>query len=208
MAKKSKGKFASLLRESISNVPEYVPGKTTEQIAAEYGLDSKTIIKLNSNENPRGPSKKVVEAIQNAAKSASRYPSTDASSLRKALVEYTGFPIENIVVSGSGMDGIIDSLNKLFVGPDDEVILPVPTFTYYGISAAALGGTPVFVNRNADFSISADAILSKVTDRTKIIYLCSPNNPTGNVLDIADVQKIAEKSNAIIFIDEAYVEFS
>jgi len=208
MAKKSRGKFASLLKESVSNVPEYVPGKTTEQIAAEYGLDQKAMIKLNSNENPRGPSKKAVAAIQNAAASASCYPSADASNLRQALVKYTGFPVENIVASGPGMDSIIDSLNKLFVGPGDEVIVPVPTFTYYGISAAALGGAPVYVNRNSDFSISADDILAKVTDRTKIIYLCSPNNPTGNVLDPADVQKLAEKSKAIIFIDEAYVEFS
>jgi histidinol-phosphate aminotransferase len=208
MAKKSRGTFASLLKESVSTIPEYVPGKTTEQIAAEYGLDPETIVKLNSNENPRGPSKKAVAAIQKAVASASCYPSADASDLKKALVTYTGFPIENIVASGSGMDSIIDSLNKLFVGPADEVILPVPTFTYYGISAAAHGGTPVYVNRNSDFSIPVDEILSKVTDRTKIIYLCSPNNPTGNVLDRADVQKLAEKSKAIIFIDEAYVEFS
>ena len=206
MAKKSK--YVSLLKESVNNVPAYVPGKTTDQIASECGLDKKTIIKLNSNENPLGPSKKVIKAIQEAAESASCYPSADAFDLRNALAKYTVFPIENIVVSGSGMDSIIDSLNKLFVESSDEVILPVPTFTYYGISAAALGGTPVYVNRNADFSISADDILSKVTDRTKIIYLCSPNNPTGNVLDIADVQKLAENSNAIIFIDEAYIEFS
>ncbi|WNY23660.1 Histidinol-phosphate aminotransferase [Methanimicrococcus hongohii] len=208
MTKKSKEIYASLLKDSVLNVPEYVPGKTTSQIAAAYGLDPNTIIKLNSNENPLGPSKKVIEAIQKEAENASLYPTADASNLRRALTEYTGFPIENIVASGPGMDSLIDALNKLFVGSGDEVIVPVPTFTYYGISAAGLGGVPVHVNLNPDYSLNVDAVLKAVTNKTKIIWLCSPNNPTGNVIAAKDVRKLAEKTNAIIFIDEAYVEFS
>ena len=208
MTKKSKESYASLLKDSVSNVPEYVPGKTTSQIAAEYGLDPETIIKLNANENPLGPSKKAMEAIQREAKNASLYPTADASNLRRALTEYTGFPIENIVASGPGMDSLIDALNKLFIDTGDEVIIPVPTFTYYGISAAGLGGVPVYVHLNEDYSFSADAVLEAVTERTKIIWLCSPNNPTGGVVTAADVCKLAKKSNAIIFIDEAYIEFS
>lgn len=197
-----------MLKDSVSNVPEYVPGKTTSQIVAEYGLDPKTVIKLNANENPLGPSKKVTEAIQREAKNASLYPTADASNLRRALTEYTGFPIENIVAAGPGMDSLIDALNKLFVGDGDEVIIPVPTFTYYGISAVGFGGIPVYVPLNPDYSFNADAVLKAVTDKTKIIWLCSPNNPTGNLVAAEDVVKLAEKTNAIIFIDEAYVEFS
>ncbi|MCL2549382.1 MAG: histidinol-phosphate transaminase [Methanimicrococcus sp.] len=208
MSQKEKEAYASLLNPSVSNVPVYVPGKTTPQIVAEYGLDPKSVVKLNSNENPLGPSPKVTRAVAEAAGSASLYPTADASNLRQALTRYTGFPVENIVASGPGMDSLIDALNKLFIRKGDEVILPVPTFTYYGISAAGLGGVPVCVGLEADYSLNTDKILGAVTDRTKIIFLCSPNNPTGNVVTAADVQKLAEQVNAIIFIDEAYVEFS
>lgn len=208
MAQKSKEVYASLLKDSVLNVPEYVPGKTTSQIVAEYGLNPDTVIKLNANENPLGPSKKVTEAIQKEAENASLYPTADASALRAALAGYTGFPAENIVASGPGMDSLIDGINKLFIGEGDEVIVPVPTFTYYGISAASLGGVPVYVNLNDDYSLNMNAILDAVTEKTKIIWLCSPNNPTGGVVDAEDVRKLAEQTKTIIFIDEAYVEFS
>lgn len=208
MSQKTKEVYTSLLNPSVFNVPEYVPGKTTSQIVAEYGLDPQSVIKLNANENPLGPSPRVKEAIEKTAGSASLYPTADASNLREALVQYTGFPVENIAASGPGMDSLIDALNKLFVGEGDEVILPVPTFTYYGISAAGLGGIPVCVSLEADYSLGADKILAAVTDRTKIVFLCSPNNPTGNVVAAEDVRKLAEETKAIIFVDEAYVEFS
>lgn len=208
MPQKSKEAYASLLNPSVSNIPEYVPGKTTSQIVAEYGLDQKSVIKLNANENPFGPSPKVTRAIEEAAGSASLYPTADASNLRQALTKYTVYPVENIVAAGPGMDSLIDALNKVFIFEGDEVILPVPTFTYYGISAAGLGGVPVYVDLEADYSVNVNKILDAVTDRTKIIFLCSPNNPTGNVIAAADVRKLAEQVNAIIFIDEAYVEFS
>jgi len=208
VSQKAKEAFASLLNPSVSNVPEYIPGKTTSQIAAEYGLDPTSVIKLNANENPFGPSPKVVKAIAEAANTASLYPTADASNLRAALTKYTGFPVDNIVAAGPGMDSLIDALNKLFIREGDEVILPAPTFTYYGISAAGLGGVPVYAGLKADYAVDIDKILKAVTERTKIIFLCSPNNPTGNVIAAADVRRLAEQVNAIIFIDEAYVEFS
>ena len=208
MVQKSKDVYTSLLKESVSDIPEYVPGKTASQIAAEYGLKPESVIKLNSNENPLGASVKVADAVRTAAGSASLYPTADASVLRRALTKYVGFPIENIIAAGPGMDSLIDAVSKLFVGVGDEVILPVPTFTYYGISAAGLGGVPVLAELNTDFSLNIENILKAVTDKTKIIYLCSPNNPTGNIVSESDVRKLAEKTNAILFIDEAYVEFS
>ena len=208
MVKKEKESCLSLRKESVSNVPEYVPGKTVSQIAAEYGLDPASVIKLNANENPLGASDKVAAAIVKEASSASLYPTADASDLRKALTAYVGFPIENIVASGPGMDSLIDGLNKIFVGEGDEVIIPVPTFTYYGISASGVGGTPISVSRAPDYSLDVNSILKAVTDKTKIIFLCSPNNPTGEVISESDVRKLAEETNAILFIDEAYIEFS
>ncbi len=208
MTQKPKEVYTSLLKDSVSNIPEYVPGKTTSQIVAEYGLNPDAVIKLNANENPLGTSKKVAEAIRKEAGNASLYPTADASNLRSALAGYTGFPVKNIVASGPGMDSLIDALNKLFIGEGDEVIVPVPTFTYYGISAAGLGGVPVYVNLNDDYSLDTGAVLKAVTEKTKIIWLCSPNNPTGSIVTAEDVRKLAEQTKAIIFIDEAYVEFS
>jgi len=208
MVKREKESYLSLRKESVSNVPEYVPGKTASQIAVEYGLDPASVIKLNANENPLGASDKVAAAIAKEASSASLYPTADASDLRKALTAYVGFPIENIVASGPGMDSLIDGLNKIFVGEGDEVIVPVPTFTYYGISASCVGGTPISVSRAPDYSLDVNSILNAVTDKTKIIFLCSPNNPTGEVISESDVRKLAEETNAILFIDEAYIEFS
>lgn len=207
MTRKSNEEYTSLLKETVFDVPEYVPGKTISQIAGELNLNSETLIKLNANENPLGASPKAVQAIQQAAGEASLYPTADASALRRALSEYTGFAPENIVASGPGMDSLIDGLNKLFVGSGDEVIVPVPTFTYYGISAAAAGGKAIFVPLNPDYSLNTQAVLEAVTDKTKIIWLCSPNNPTGNVIAPEEIHKLAQ-TGAIVFIDEAYVEFS
>ncbi|WP_338100171.1 histidinol-phosphate transaminase [Methanolapillus africanus] len=195
------------MNKSVESVPEYVPGKSTAQVAAEYGLNPKKIIKLNSNENPLGPSKKVQKAIRKSAAAASLYPIADASNLRYSLSNYTGFPKENIMAAGPGMDSIIDGMNKIFVAPGDEVVIPVPTFTYYGISAAGMGGVPVNVMREADYSVSVAKIKEAVTDKTKIIYVCTPNNPTGNVITEAEVRELAQL-NCILFLDEAYVEFS
>ncbi|WNY26135.1 histidinol-phosphate transaminase [Methanolapillus millepedarum] len=200
-------KYQNLMNKSVEAVPEYVPGKSTAQVAAEYGLNTKKIIKLNSNENPLGPSKKVRKAIRKNASAASLYPIADASDLREALFEYTGFPKENIMAAGPGMDSIIDGMNKIFVSPGDNVVIPVPTFTYYGISASAAGGIPVNVTREADFSVNVSKIKEAVTEKTKIIYVCTPNNPTGNIVTEAQVRELAGL-NCILFLDEAYVEFS
>ncbi|WNY27414.1 histidinol-phosphate transaminase [Methanolapillus ohkumae] len=199
--------FQKRMNKFIASVPEYVPGKSTAQIVSEYGLDPKKIIKLNSNENPLGPSKKVQKSIQKNAKAASLYPIADASDLRTELSKHTGLPKEKIMAAGPGMDSIIDGMNKLFAGPGDEVIVPVPTFTYYGISASAGGANPIYVGRKSDYSIDLDKIKEAITPKTKIIYVCTPNNPTGNIVTAADVEELAQLG-CILFLDEAYVEFS
>jgi histidinol-phosphate aminotransferase len=166
------------------------------------------IIKLGSNENPLGPSPKAVKALVDTAPLANIYPSADALELREALSKYTGFPVSNLVASGPGMDGLLDGLCRLMIEKGDEVIVPTPTFAYYELPARACGGKPVFVRRNSDFSLDPEKILKAESSRTKIIFLCSPNNPSGNLLPEADLRKILENTKALVFIDEAYVEFA
>jgi histidinol-phosphate aminotransferase len=197
-----------LIKKEIFDIAEYVPGKSIEEIASTYGLDPASIIKLGSNENPLGPSSKAVQALVDVASCANIYPSADAMELREALSDYTGFPVSNLVASGPGMDGLLDGLCRLLIEKGDEVIVPVPTFSYYELPARACGGKPIFVKRNEDFSLDPKVILKAESSRTKIIFLCSPNNPSGNLLPEAALRTIIESTRALVFIDEAYVEFA
>lgn len=197
-----------LIKKGISDIAEYVPGKSIEEIASAYGLDPASIIKLGSNENPLGPSPKAVQALVDAAPCASIYPSADALELREALSIFTGFPVSNLVASGPGMDGLLDGLCRLIIETGDEVIVPTPTFAYYELPARACGGKPVFVRRDQDFSLDPESVLGAESPRTKIIFLCSPNNPTGNLLPETSLRTIVENTRALVFVDEAYVEFA
>ena len=102
-----------LIKKEIFDIAEYVPGKSIEEIALAYGLEPESIIKLGSNENPLGPSPIAVKALVEAAPGANIYPSADARELREALSKYTGFPVQNIVASGPGMDGLLDGLCRI-----------------------------------------------------------------------------------------------
>jgi histidinol-phosphate aminotransferase len=201
-------RFKELVRPTIKDIKEYVPGKSIEEIAIKYGLDPDTIIKLGSNENPLGASPLAVAAIKKNAGRVHLYPQADTLELRKAIGDHTGYPATNIVVSGNGMDGIFDTMMRLFISQGAESIIPIPTFSYYEIATLANGGKPVFIDRDSDFYISPEKILGKVNKNTRMIFLCSPNNPSGNSITEKDVRKILDSTGAIVFIDEAYVEFA
>lgn len=191
-------------REELKLIPPYVPGKSIEEVKRKYGLDR--VVKLASNENPYGASPRAIEAFRSFA-DFHIYPDPDPEDLRQKIGEYVGFEPDRIVL-GSGMDGVLENLFRMFVNPGDEVIIPVPSFPYYHTLAKVCGAKDVRVSRGKDFKINADEILNAVTERTKIILICSPNNPTGNMEDEETVREIAESCDALIFIDEAYAEFS
>ncbi|MGM0770026.1 MAG: histidinol-phosphate transaminase [Halobacteriota archaeon] len=197
-----------IIKEEIASIAKYVPGKSIDDIVREYGLNPASVIKLGSNENPLGPSPKAVEALMNNAKGISIYPSADARELVEAISEYTGIASDHIVASGPGMDGLLDGLARLVISRGDEVILTTPTFSYYEISARANGAVPVYVQREDDFSIDTEKLIDAITPKTKIIFLCSPNNPSGNVTPEEDIIRISNSTDALVFVDEAYVEFA
>ncbi|MCX9083792.1 MAG: histidinol-phosphate transaminase [Candidatus Methanoperedens sp.] len=201
-------KFETLVRPTVRDIKEYVPGKSIEEIASKYHIDPEKIIKLGSNENPLGPSRLAVAAIKEQIGKVHLYPQSDALELRNAIGAYTGYPAGNIVVSGNGMDGIFDTMMRLFMTPGAESVIPIPTFSYYEIATLANGGKPVFVERDPDFNIELEKIIDKMNENTKMIFLCSPNNPSGNSIPEKDVRKILGSVNALVFIDEAYVEFA
>jgi histidinol-phosphate aminotransferase len=197
-----------LIDEDIRSIPEYVPGKSIEDTARKYGLDPISIIKLGSNENALGPSRKAVQAIVENADKVHLYPSADAGELVEALSMYLGLPASNICATGPGMDGLLDNLMRLIIQEGDEVIIPIPTFSYYEIAARANGASVIYVERKEDFRVDIDAIQKAVSSRTKVIFLCSPNNPSGDIVPEPDIRMLLESFQGLVFVDEAYVEFA
>ncbi|MDK2912206.1 MAG: histidinol-phosphate aminotransferase [Methanolobus sp.] len=197
-----------LVKKEIAGIAEYVPGKSIEEIARKYDLDPASIIKLGSNENVLGPSPKAIGAVTACVKAINIYPSADAFELVEAVSAYTGFPTENICAAGPGMDGLLDNLMRLMISPGDEVIIPLPTFSYYEIAARANGAIPVFVRSGENYAFDIEGILNAESERTKIIFLCSPNNPTGRLVSETDLRRILEHTRGLVFVDEAYVEFA
>ncbi|TKY92246.1 MAG: aminotransferase class I/II-fold pyridoxal phosphate-dependent enzyme, partial [Candidatus Methanomarinus sp.] len=109
---------------------------------------------------------------------------------------------------GAGMDGVVDTLMRMFIQPGTKALISTPTFSYYEIAVRAQGGTPVFIRRSADFSIDTDAVISSIDYSTNMVFLCSPNNPSGNSIPESDLREILDRSDALVFLDEAYVEFA
>ena len=187
-----------MLRSALSQLKPYVAGKGFGEISRKYGLKPETIVKLGSNENPYGPSPRVAEAL--ATISPERYP--EPEELIAGIAGYTGLPEEMIVI-GAGMDGVMDTLTRLFLEKGDRTFIPTPTFSYYEILSITAGATPIFSPRGQQFEITSDVPLE-----TKMAFLCSPNNPTGNVTSEEEVRALLESTKGIVFLDEAYVEFA
>ena len=188
----------SRLRPALSSLKPYVAGKGFGEISRKYGIAPETIVKLGSNENPYGPSPKVKEAL--AGISPERYP--EPEKLLAGLANYTGFP-EDMIIIGAGMDGVMDTLTRLFLEKGDLTFIPTPTFSYYEILSIMAGARPIFSPRGQHHEVSDD-----LPSDVKMAFLCSPNNPTGNVISEDDVRRILESTEAIVFLDEAYVEFA
>lgn len=165
------------------------------------------VLKLSSNENPFGPSPKAIDALRKSAHDMHRYPSTDHAALRKAIADVHGLWSDNIIC-GVGSDEIITFLCQAYAGVGDEVIYTEHGFAMYKISALAAGATPVEVaERNR--VVNVDAILEAAGDKTKLVFIANPANPTGTMISEADVRKLAEglPSHTLLVLDGAYAEF-
>jgi histidinol-phosphate aminotransferase len=194
-------------RDSLAGIEEYVPSKSIEEVVKEYNLDADKVVKLSSNENPLGISPKAIKKITEHMNESHIYPEVCSPDLRCAISEYVGYPIDSIVI-GTGTDGVLDTITRLFVDKNDETVIPIPTFSFYELITRICGGTPRFIARKRDFTIPLEKLMDSVTTRTKIIFFCSPNNPSGNTMREEDVRMIAESVDCIVVIDEAYVEFA
>ncbi|WP_071672908.1 histidinol-phosphate transaminase [Nioella nitratireducens] len=166
-----------------------------------------TPLKLSSNENPFGPSPKAVEAVQAAAGDMHKYPSTDHAALRAAIADVHGLDADRIIC-GVGSDEIITFLCQAYAGPGDEVLYTEHGFLMYKISALAAGATPV-VAPERERCVDVDAILDKVTSRTRLVFIANPNNPTGTMIGGNEVARLADglPENCLLILDGAYAEY-
>lgn len=194
------------VKRSIKEMKEYVAGRSIEEVARSYGIDERDIVKLASNENCLGPSPKAIEAIRATADDVHLYPSVDAIELRAELAKFHRMPVDT-VVTGAGMDGVIETLLRAYLDKDDKSLIPLPTFSYYEIVTRYCSAFPVYSMRKQDFSLDVDDIVKKAGKRTKFIFITTPNNPTGNVTPIDDVRAIVESVKSMVFLDEAYIDF-
>jgi histidinol-phosphate aminotransferase len=156
-----------------------------------------------ANECPLRPSPAVIEAILSAAATANLYPPSD-TELREALGGFCGVAPESIIV-GHGSGEILDLITRVLIGPGDEAILPSPCYAYFVREMRTYQGTPIFVPLGDGWSFDVDAILGAITDRTKLIFLCSPNNPTGNSWTEEGVRAVLDAGIPTI-MDQAYLE--
>ncbi|HOT07516.1 MAG TPA: histidinol-phosphate transaminase [Methanotrichaceae archaeon] len=188
-------------RPALDKLKPYVAGRGIGEIARQYSIPADKIVKLGSNENPYGPSPGVKEAISSVP--LHLYPETD--ELLQALASYTGFSRDMIVV-GTGMDGVLDTLSRLFLEEGRSSAISTPTFSYYEILTRLAGAKPVLIPRDEDFRIDPDSLTG--VDGSSMIFLCSPNNPTSNASTEEEVRAVVESTGAMVFLDEAYVDFA
>ena len=194
----------ALIRPDLRDMPGYVPIEPADVLAERLGVDARDVLKLDGNENPFGPSPKAVEAIA-AYHDWHIYPDPDQRRVRAALAEYTGVEPERIV-GGLGSDDLIDLVLRAVVSPGDGVINCPPTFGMYPFSTEIAGGRVVEVPRREDFALDITGI-EKAAGEAKLLFLASPNNPTGNLASLGEVERLLA-TGLLVVVDEAYIEFA
>ena len=163
-------------------------------------------IRLDWNESAHGPSPKARAVLANFDK-FHRYPEFDAAELRRSLAAYVGAD-PDLIIAGAGLDDVLNTLAMLLLEPGDNVLISEPTFGVYRPLYSGHGASVIDVPLTRDWQLDVDALLAAVDERTKLIMVCNPNNPTGNVFDPAAVERICAEAPCVVCIDEAYAEFA
>jgi histidinol-phosphate aminotransferase len=189
----------------IQSLSPYVPGKPIEELQRELGLSR--VIKLASNENPLGPSSKALAALTGAASSLHRYPDGGAYRLRQAIAERWKVAGDQIIL-GNGSDEILGLLARTFLSPGDEAVMADHTFVIYKMEVTAAHGKPVIVPLR-EWTHDLEAMAAAVTPRTRLLFVCNPNNPTGTMVSADAVRRLMAKvpDDVVVVFDEAYLEY-
>lgn len=197
--------MSGVFRRAIADLVPYEPGKPVEAVQRELGLER--VVKLASNEGPFPPLPAAIEAMERAVRDLNRYPDGGTWELRTALAEHHGVRFEEIVV-GSGADGVIDLLSQATLEPGDEIVCGWPSFPSYVLDAAKLGASARLVPLR-DHTYDLDALLAAIGERTKLVYVCHPNNPTGTANGRDELLRFFEQvpERVLVVLDQAYFEY-
>ncbi|MGH8019467.1 MAG: histidinol-phosphate transaminase [Opitutaceae bacterium] len=199
--------WSELARPEVLKQPVYEPGKPIEDVARELGLDPKTIVKMASNENPLGASPAGIAAAERVVRELELYPDGGAVRLRARLArEFNLSPAQFAV--GNGSNEILELLGHVFLGPGNEAVMGTPAFAVYKLVTLLFGARPVEVPL-VDHKHDLDALSAAITPRTKLVFLPSPNNPTGTANSAEEIEAFAKALPAhVVFVfDEAYAEY-
>ncbi|KXU37852.1 aspartate aminotransferase [Cephaloticoccus primus] len=200
--------LAALARPEVEKQPVYEPGKPIEDVARELGLDVHHIVKLASNENPFGGSPLGLAAAQRALAQAELYPDGDCVALRARLAQHWGLSPRQFVI-GNGSNEIIELLGHVFLRAGDEVVMGDCAFVVYRLVTLLFGAKPVTVPMRLDRAHDLDAMAAAVTPRTRLVFVASPNNPTGAAHSPAELLDFARAlpGHVVLCVDEAYAEY-
>lgn len=191
---------APIPRPGILDIAAYVPGK-------EHAHGVAKVYKLSSNETPLGPSPKAIEAFKSASANLEIYPDGQAMALREAIASVHGLNVANIMC-GNGSDELLGLLCHVYLGAGDEAIITEHGFLVYKIQIMGCGATPVSV-KEKDCTVDVDAILAAVTDKTKMVFIANPGNPTGTYVPVAEIRRLHAglPKNVVLVLDAAYAEY-
>ncbi|QUL36863.1 histidinol-phosphate transaminase [Erythrobacter sp. JK5] len=184
----------------IEAIHAYVPGKATAS-------DGRPLVKLSANENPLGTSPAALAALEAARGEAASYPDPDSKALRAKIAELHGLDADRIVC-GTGSDELLNLAAQGYAGQDDEVLFSRHSFSVYDIAARRCGANPVEAP-DRDFTADVDALLAAVSERTRVVFLANPNNPTGTWIPANEVERLHAglPQDVVLVVDEAYAEY-
>jgi len=198
--------FQKLARDELLEVRRYIPGKPMEELQREKGLSE--IIKLASNENPHGPGPRVLEVLDKGIRELNRYPDDSAFYLRNALANHLEISQTRLFIANGSVE-VLYLLADLFVKEGEELIYATPSFVVYKIVSQLSLGRGLEIPVNSDFREDLEAMAAAVTDRTKLVFICNPNNPLGTYNHEKALRHFldAVPENCLVVLDEAYYEY-
>jgi len=200
-------RLRAIIPEHIRQLKPYKAGRTIDEVKEEFGLES--VVKLASNENPLGPPESAVKAAIEMLAEGHRYPDPAARALRKELASRYDLSMDNIIV-GAGSEGILSSIVRVFLEQGDEVLTADAAFLGFPILCRTRGVEPTMIPLNSEYRFDLGRIADAITDNTKLIYLCNPNNPTGTIFTKEEFDIFMERvpEHTLVIQDEAYCEFA
>ena len=195
-----------LVNKGIDGLSPYEPGKPIEDLERELGI--KNAVKLASNENPVGPSPKIIDSIEKIVKETHRYPDGNATRL-KAKISRKFNILENQVTVGNGSNDIIEFVARSFLGPNDSAVYSEHAFEFYPLVVTAVGAMGIEVPAK-NYSHDLEAMLASIEENTKLIFIANPNNPTGSFIEQSELLNFLEKvpEEIIVLLDQAYFDYS